>query len=119
MARLKTARNIAIVALIAAAVFLLPGGGRAARTFEGALLVGFGLGIVYLGVRLYREHRITLHSLGDRYRTMLYGAIAVGVLVVVARTRMWQTSLGELIWFALVALVVYTLVAVYRYSRTY
>src|SRR6478752_3014637 len=34
---LKTARNIAIVLLIAAAVFLLPGGGQAATTF-GAIL---------------------------------------------------------------------------------
>jgi hypothetical protein len=32
---------------------------------------------------------------------------------------MWQTGLGELVWFALIGLVVYTLVAVYRYSRTY
>ena len=31
---------MAIVALIAAAVFVLPGGGRAANTFEGVLVVG-------------------------------------------------------------------------------
>ena len=33
MDRLKTVRNIAIVALIAAAVEFLPGGGRAAEAF--------------------------------------------------------------------------------------
>ena len=80
MERLKTVRNTAIVALIAAAVFLLPGGGRAARALEGVLLVAFGFGIVYLGVRQYREHRVALHSLGDRYRTMLYGAAAAMML---------------------------------------
>ena len=65
---LKTARNIAIVLVIAAAVFLLPGGGKAATTFESILLIGFGVGFAYLGLRMYREYRVTLHGLGDRYR---------------------------------------------------
>ncbi len=65
---LKTARNVAIVVAIAAAVYFIPGGGRAASTFEAALWVAFGLGVGYLGLRLYREHRIALHSLGDRHR---------------------------------------------------
>ena len=42
MERLRTARNIAIVIAIALAVDLLPGGGRAATTFEAILLIGFG-----------------------------------------------------------------------------
>jgi hypothetical protein len=49
--RAKNARNIAIVALIAAAVFVIPGGGQAARTFEAVLLVAFGVAIGYLGLR--------------------------------------------------------------------
>lgn len=116
---MKTARNVAIVLLIAAAVFALPGGGRAASTFEAVLLVAFGVGIAYLGLRLYRENRVALHGLGDRYRAMLYGAFALGVFAVIARAAMWQTGLGELLWFALVGLVVYTLIVVYRYWRTY
>ena len=119
MDRMKTARNLAIVALIAAAVYLLPGGGRVANTFEAILLVGFGVGIAYLGLRLYREHRIALHTLGDGYRALLYGALAVGTVTVLARARMWQTSVGELIWFALMGLVVYALITVYRYWRAY
>ncbi len=119
MDRLKTARNVAIVVLIAAAVYLLPGGGRGASTFEALLLVAFGVGIAYLGLRFYREHRITLHGLGDRHRALLYGALAVGVFVVIARTRMWETSLGGFVWLALIGLVVYAVIAVYRHFRTY
>ncbi len=77
---MKTARNVAIVVVIAAAVYFLPGGGRAASTFEAVLWVAFGVGIAYLGLRLYREHRVTLHGLGDRYRGLLYGALALGAL---------------------------------------
>jgi hypothetical protein len=119
MDRLKAARNISIVLLIAAAVYLLPGGGRAANTFEALLYVGFGIGIGYLLVRLYREHRITLYTLGDRYRGLLYAALGVGVLTVIARPRMWETGLGELCWFVLIGLVVYALFVVFQRWRTY
>jgi hypothetical protein len=119
MERAKTARNVAIVAIIAAAIFLIPGGGRAANTFEALLRVGFGVAIVYFAVRLYRERRIALHGLGDRYRGLLYGALALGVVAYIARARMWETGTGEVAWFALIGLVAYALLTVYRYSRTY
>jgi hypothetical protein len=119
MDRAKTARNVAIVVLIAAAVYLLPGGGRAASTFEALLFVAFAVGIGYVGLRVYREHRIALYGLGDRYRGLFYGALALGVVTVAARGRMWQTGLGELVWFILLGIVAYALVAVYRTWRSY
>lgn len=119
METLKTARNVGIVLVIAAAVYFLPGGGRAASTFEAALITAFAIGIGYLGVRLYRENRVALYSLGDRYRGALYAAIALIVFAIAARARMWETGLGELIWFGLIGLVVYSLIAVYRHWRAY
>ena len=119
MDRIRIARNVAIVALIAAAVEFLPGGGRAADAFAAALWVVFAAGFAFLGYRLYRERGIDLHSLGDRHRAILYGALAVGFVTIAARSRMWQTSFGEFAWFALVGIAAYTLLAVYRYSRTY
>jgi len=119
MDRAKTARNVAIVVLIAAAVYLLPGGGRVASTFESLLFVAFAVGIGYVGLRAYREHRVALYSLGDRYRGLFYGALALGVVTVAARGRMWQTGLGELVWFILLGIVAYALVAVYRTWRSY
>jgi hypothetical protein len=121
MERMKTARNVAIVVAIAAVKYLAfgSGGERVTSTFLAALWVGFGVGIGYLGIRTYREHRISLHSLGDRHRGMLYGAVALAVFAFAARARMWETGLGELVWFLLVGLVVYALLEVYRYSRTY
>ena len=116
---LKTARSIAIVVLIAAAVYFLPGGGRAANTFESVLWVAFGVGIGYLGLRGYREHRVALHSLGDRHRGLLYSGVAGAVFVYMARARMWETGIGELVWFALVGFIVYTLLEVYRHWRAY
>jgi hypothetical protein len=116
---LKTARNVAIVLAIAAAVYFLPNGGRAANTFESVLWVAFGVGIGYLGLRGYREYRVTIHSLGDRYRGMLYGGIAGAVFLYAARARLWQTGLGELLWFALAGFIFYSLLEVYRRWRAY
>jgi len=119
MDRLRIARNVAIVALIAAAVEFLPGGGRVASAFAAALWVVFAAGLGYFAYRLYREHRVSIYSLGDRHRALLYGALAVGFTTAAAQPRMWRTSVGEFAWFALIGLAVYTLIAVYRYSRTY
>jgi hypothetical protein len=117
--RLKTARNVAIVALIAAAVYLLPSGGQAANTFEALLYIGFGVAIGYIGLRVYRENRVALYGLGDRYRGLLYGAIALGVLLWMSRVRMWGTGIGELLWFVLVAGIVYALIVLVRRWRAY
>jgi hypothetical protein len=115
----KNARNVAIILVIAAAAYFLPGSGRAASTAEGVLWVGLGLGFGLLGLRLYREQRMTLYGLGERHRTLLYGAIALAVFEWVGRVRMWQTGLGELAWFVLLAFVGYALLEVYRHWRAY
>jgi hypothetical protein len=116
---LKTARNVAIIVVIAAAVYFLPNGGRVASTFEALLWVAFGVGIGYLGLRLYRENRVALHGLGDRHRGLFYGALAGTMFALTARPRMWQTGAGELAWFVLAGLIVYSLLAVYRHWRAY
>lgn len=117
--RTKNIRNAAIVLLIAALVYAIPGGGRAASTFEAIVLVLFGVAIGYLGLRFFREHRLSLHGLGDRHRTLLYGAIAGADLLLMGRQRMWETGLGELAWFVLAGGVIWALVVVWRYSRSY
>jgi len=115
----KAARNIAIILAISAGVYFIPGSSRGTSTVEAVIGAAFGLAIAYLGLRMYREHRVALYSLGDRHRALLYGAIAVGVFAAEARGRMWESGLGELAWFVLVGIVIYALMEVYRYSRTY
>jgi len=118
---LKNTRNIAIILAIAAGVYFIPGGGRAANTFEAAVLAAFALGIGYFGLRMYREHRVALFSLGDRHRALLYGAVALAIFLWAVKPRMWSSwnNLGEVLWFVLAGLVVYSLLAVYRHARRY
>lgn len=119
MRRVGTVRNVVIVLALAAAVEFLPGGGRGADAFRSVLWVAFAAGIGYLGVRLYREHRISLYSLGSRHRGMLYGAVALVVVLIAARPRMWETGGGELAWIALLGLAAFLLMVVYRFWRSY
>lgn len=119
MIRLAPLRNVAIVLAIAAAVQFVPGGSRAASTIEAILWAAFAAAIGWVGMRLYREHRVALHSLGSTHRGILYGCVGLGAFLIAARSRMWERGGWELLWFALLGLVVYGLVAVYRFWRSY
>lgn len=116
----KHIRNIAIVLALSAAVWLLPGGGAASATIYNILMVILTAGLLFFGYRLYMEQRMTLFSLGDRWRGILYGSLAVAAITVVATSRMWdEGGLGGLAWLALLALAAWGLIAVWRAAREY
>jgi len=119
MERYAGVRNVLIVLAIAAAVYFLPGGGRAAHTVSAVLAVGFAAAVAFFAGRMYQEHRVAIYSLGDHKRALGYGSIAVAVVTITAQPRMWQTGAGEIAWFAILAACVYTLFAIYRSSRSY
>lgn len=119
MERYAGARNVLIILAIAAAVYFIPGGGRTAATVGAVLAVAFAAVVGLFAGRTYQERRVAIYSLGDRKRAILYGAIAVAVVTVTATPRLWATGAGEIAWFAILAAVVYTLVALYRSSRSY
>ncbi len=115
----RAARNILIIVAIGAAVYFIPGGGRLASAFTAFLWAMFGLGIAFLGLRFYRENTFRLTALGDRHRGLLYGGIALGLFCYMARTKMWETGFGELVWFVLVGLAAWAFLEVYRHYRSY
>jgi hypothetical protein len=114
-------RNIAIILLLSLAVWKLPGGGDTSSAILTLLLVILWAGVLFFGYRLYMEHRMTLHSLDDRVRALLYGSLAVIVLTLVATSRLWNDAggLGVLIWFGLLALAGWGLATVWRAYREY
>jgi hypothetical protein len=119
--RNKHLRNIAIIVLLAAAVWKLPGGGDTSDAILTLLLVILWAGVLFFGYRLYMEHRMTIHSLDDRMRALLYGSLVVVVLTLVATSRLWNEAggLGVLIWFGLLGLAGWGLATVWRAYREY
>jgi hypothetical protein len=113
------ARNLVVVLVLAALVAFLPGGGTAAGVAAGVLSTLILVSFVLLAARFYREHRIDLNALGDRWRGLLYGAIGVAVLAMAARPRLWETGAGTLGWAALIGAAAYSVYLVWRHYREY
>lgn len=117
--RLAALRNPAIVFAVAAAVYFLPGGGDTANFVANLLFIAMTAGFVWLAARLYRDHRMTLFSLGDTNRALLYGAVGVVVFAMAARGKLLDTSAGTLVWLVLVGGAVYAVYVVWRRYREY
>ena len=116
---MSTARNVAIVLLLAAAIAFIPGGGTTAALVGAILSTLIMVSLVFFAYRFYREHRLELDGLGDRWRGLLYGAIGVVVLALAALPRLRDSSGGTLIVVALLAGAAYAFYAVWRHYREY
>ncbi len=116
----KHVRNIAILLLLAAAVWLLPGGDTGASTIGNLLAVVLFAGLCFFAYRMYMEHRITLLDLPERVRAVLYGSFALLVFALLATDRLvGEGGLGALLWLALILGAVYGVYSVWRASREY
>ena len=113
-------RNVAIILALAVAVWLLPGGDTASVTVGNLIGIVFIGGLLFFGYRMYMEHRATILDLEDRQRAILYASIALGAITLVATRRMWDSSsLGALLWLALLGLAFWGLLTVWRAYREY
>jgi hypothetical protein len=113
------ARNVVIVLALGAVVAFLPGGGDAAAVIGAVLSTLILASFVWLAVRFYREHQYDLDGLGDRWRGLLYGAIALVIFAMAARGRLLDTSAGAIVWVALIAGAAYAGYRVWRHWREY
>jgi hypothetical protein len=112
--RNKHLRNIAIVIVLAVIVWQVPGGGTASVTINNLL------GLLFFGYRLYMEHRDSIFGLEERQRGILYAALALGAITLVATKRMWDSGgLGAILWLAFLSLAVWGLYSVWRAYRSY
>jgi hypothetical protein len=113
------ARNVAIVLVLAAAVAFVPGGGTTADLIFGILSTLILVSFVLLAARFYRERRLDIEGLGDRWRALFYGAIGVAVLDMAARPRLRETDGGTIVWIALLGGAAYAVYLVWRHYREY
>ena len=105
---MKLALEFALIALIALALTVSPGGPETLNVFLTLLTIAFFLAIGLFGFRLYREHRFTLDSLTDRQRLVLYGSIGLAFLTFTATRLLFSRGMAGLgVWLALLALCSY------------
>jgi hypothetical protein len=116
---MRHVRNWSIVALIALAIVVLPGGGPTLNVVMTLLSIAFFAGIALFAYRMYHENRFTVDSLSDRQRLVLYGSVGVAFLNFTATSRLFDAGgVGVLVWIALLALCSYGVMWVYiSYQR--
>ncbi len=117
---MRTARNIAIIALVAVPVAFLPGGGQAAQTIITALTMAFLASIGFAGRELYRGNRLTVDTLPDDQRAVLLGSVGVLALMVAgAGPMLGGGGFGAVLWVTLVACAVIAIISVWSRAHTY
>lgn len=116
---MQTARNVLIIALLALVVAVVPGGDDAADTVLTALTMCFLAVIAWFVYRAYRENRMTLDSLSDGRRAVLYGALGGIALLIAGADELFETGGGTLAWFALIAACGLAIFRVWRDATSY
>lgn len=116
---MRTARNVGIVMLLALGVAFLPGGGNVAEAVLTALTMGLLAGITWMVYVLSRENQLTLATLSDGRRAILYGAIGMILLLIAGSDRLFSTGGGTLLWILLLAASVAAIWKIWMEANTY
>jgi hypothetical protein len=117
---MQFAWKFGVVALVALALVVLPGGGAALDVALTLLTIFFFASIGLLAYRMFRERSFELDSLEPSQRLVLYGSLGLALLTLTATNRLFdQGGPGILFWLALLALCSYGLFWVWTKYRTY
>lgn len=111
-------RTVAIVLLLAVAVYLLPQAGVSGDVLLQVLSLLIGVVIVLVILRLYREQGDRLEILGDRHRGLLYGGVGLLVVAMAGRPDLVGGGLGLVLWLLAMGAVVAMFWAVYQRWQT-
>jgi glucose-6-phosphate-specific signal transduction histidine kinase len=116
---LTALRNVVIILALAALVVLIPGGGTGASVALQAVYLVFLASLGWFAAVMYRQHRTTLYSLGDRRRVVLYVALGVAAVVLTGTSKLWESSGGSVAWLVLLGGAIYAVIAVVWTARRY
>lgn len=105
--------------LLALGVAFLPGGGNVAEAVITALTMALLAGIAWMLYVFSRENQLTLSTLTDGRRAILYGAFGMLALLVAGSDKMFSTGGGTLLWIVLLAASVAAIWKVWMEANTY
>jgi hypothetical protein len=105
--------------LLALGVAFLPGGGNVAAAVLTALTMALLAGIAWMLYIVSRENQLTLATLTDGRRAILYGAIGMLALLIAGSDKLFETGGGTVLWIALLAASVAAIWKVWMEANTY
>lgn len=116
---MRTLRNVAIIMLLALAVAFAPAGGNVAEAVLTAITMGFLAGIAWMLFVLSRQNQLTLATLTDARRAILYGALGMIALLIAGSDELFSTGGGTLVWILLLGASVAAIWRVWVEANTY
>jgi hypothetical protein len=116
---MRTLRDVAIVMALAFGVAFAPAGGNVAEAALTALTMGFLAAIAWTVYMLSRQNQLTLATLSDGRRAVLYGALGMIALLVAGTTKLFSTGGGTVVWILLLAASVAAIWRIWTEANTY
>ena len=116
---MRTLRNAAIVMLLALVVAFVPGGGNAAETILTAITMAFLALIAWTVFVLSRQNQLTLATLSDGRRAILYGALGLIVLLIAGSDELFSSGAGTLAWILLLGASIAAIWRIWIEANTY
>lgn len=116
---MRTLRNAAIVMLLALAVAFAPHGGNVADAILTAITMGFLAAIAWTVFVLSRQNQLTLATLSDGRRGVLYGGLGLIALLIAGSDEMFSSGGGTLAWIFLLGASVAAIWKVWTEANTY
>ncbi len=116
---MRTARNVAIVMVLALGVAFLTHGGNVVDAILAAIWLGFLAGGSWMLYVLSRENQLTLATLGDGRRAIFYGAFGMIALLIAGTTKLFSSGGGTLVWILLLGASVAAIWRIWIDANTY
>lgn len=116
---MRTARNVAIIMVLALGVAFLPSGGNIANAVVAALTMCLLAGVSWMLYILSRQNQLTLATLSDGRRAIFYGAFGMIALLIAGTTKLFSSGGGTLLWILLLGASVAAIWRVWIDANTY
>jgi Sec-independent protein secretion pathway component TatC len=105
--------------VLALAVAFAPAGGNIADAVLTALTMGFLAGIASMLYVMSRQNQLTLATLSDARRAILYGALGLIALLVAGTDELFSTGGGTLAWIVLFGASIAAIWRIWLEANTY
>lgn len=116
---IRVLRNAVIVMVLAAVVAFVPAGGNAADTILTAITMAFLAAIAWTVFVLSRQQQLTLATLRDGRRAILYAAFGLLALLIAGSDEMRASGGGTLAWIVLLGVSFAAIWKIWTEANTY
>jgi hypothetical protein len=116
---MRTLRDVAVIMALAFGVAFMPAGGDVAEAVLTALTMGFLAAIAWMLYMLSRQNELTLATLSDGRRAILYGALGMIALLIAGTDELFSSGGGTVLWILLLAASVVAIWRVWVEANTY